>query len=74
VKKTNFINFNRVLAQVHNAAVVGLHYWYADYASIFSDTGFTSNAIIWAKENGFGAYLRVGTDFKELSKPMQLYY
>lgn len=74
VKKTDFINFNKALLHVHNAAVKGLQDWSADYALIFSDTGFTSNAITWAKENGFGAYLKADTDFEELSKPMQLYY
>jgi len=74
VKKTDFVNFNKVLLHVHNAAVEGLQDWSADYALIFSDTGFTSKAITWAKENGFGAYLKADVDFKELSKPMQLYY
>jgi|GEM_PF-5507252 len=74
VKKPDFVNFNKVLLQIHNAAVEGFQDWSADYALIFSDTGFTSSAIAWAKEKGFGAYLKVDTDFKELSKPIQLYY
>jgi hypothetical protein len=74
VKKTDFVNFNKVLLQIHNTSIEGLQDWYADYALIFSDTGFTSNAITWAKEKGFGAYLKVDTEFKELSRPMQLYY
>lgn len=74
VKKTDFVNFHNVLMHVHDAALKGLQTWSADYALIFSDSGFTMNAINWAKEKGFGAYLKMNTDFEELSKPMQLYY
>lgn len=74
VKKADFINFKKALLHVHNAALNGLHDWSADYALVCSDTGFTKNAIAWAKENGFGAYLQTGIDLVELSKPVQLYY
>ncbi len=74
VKKSDFVNFNNVLLHVHRATMKGLQDWSADYALIFSDSGFTRNAVSWAKEKGFGAYMKAGTDFEELSKPMQLYY
>lgn len=74
VKKTDFVNFSKVLSQVREAASEGLQDWSADYALILSDAGFTRNAITWARENGFGAYLKLDEDFEELSKPMQLYY
>jgi hypothetical protein len=73
-KTADFANFLGALSLIHNAALDGLQEWYADYALIFSNIGFTRNAIAYAKENGLGAYLKVSTDFEELSKPLQLYY
>ena len=74
VKKSDFVNFNNALLGAYKAALKGVQDWYADYALIFSDIGFTSNAITWAEAKGFAAYLKLGTDFKELSTPVQLYY
>jgi hypothetical protein len=73
-KRNDYVNFRGLLSRMHKAALDGLQEWYADYALIFSDVGFTRNAIAYAKENGFGAYLKVNTDFEELSKPLQFYY
>lgn len=74
VKKTDFAGFNKVLLRVRKTAAEGLQDWSADYALILSDAGFTKNAVTWARDNGFGAYLKVDEDFQEISKPMQLYY
>ena len=74
VRKSDFINFNKALLHVRNVTLKGLQDWSADYALLFSDDLFTENAITWAKENGFGAYVRVDEDFEEMSKPVQLYY